>query len=73
MEGSISNFQPFVGEQLTYSFSLTQSVQITDAQFTPPAFNGFTVKEIEKRDSEKINNHPADLYKYIDFALDISK
>jgi len=53
VRAAVSTNAPFVGQQLTYSFSVYQSVQITDASFTPPDFKGFTAKQIENRDSER--------------------
>jgi hypothetical protein len=48
---TVSNPSPFLGQQLTYTFRLTNRVQINDAKFQPPAFEGFTAKEIKDRRS----------------------
>ena len=47
----LSEISPFVGQQITYTFRLYNSVQIDDARFQPPEFSGFTAKEIEDRRS----------------------
>jgi len=51
VETQLSQTNPFVGEQLTYTFKLFNAVQIANAQFQPPAFEGFTAQELEKRNS----------------------
>ncbi len=47
----VSNLSPFQGQQITYTFRLTNRVQINDAKFQPPEFKGFNAKEIEERRS----------------------
>ena len=51
IEAQLSRDNPFVGEQLTYTFRLFNAVQIANAQFQPPAFDGFTAQELEKRNN----------------------
>jgi hypothetical protein len=53
VESSLSDPQPFVGQQVAYTFSLYQSVRVTDVIFQPPEFSGFTAVEIKERASEK--------------------
>ncbi len=53
VESTISTDRPYVGQQFTYTFSVYQTVQITDATFTPPEFTGFTAKEIKDRGSRR--------------------
>lgn len=52
VQASLSDGQPYAGQQITYTFSFYQAVQVTDATFQPPAFNGFSAKEIKERSSE---------------------
>jgi hypothetical protein len=49
VEAKLSQVDPFVGEQFTYTFRLFNAVQIANAQFRPPSFEGFTAQELEKR------------------------
>lgn len=44
----ISGNNPFQGQSIVYTFKLFQGIQITDARFEPPAFKGFTAKQIDK-------------------------
>lgn len=47
----LSEISPFVGQQITYTFRLYNAVQIDDAKFQPPEFEGFSAKEIKDRRS----------------------
>jgi hypothetical protein len=47
----VSKAEPFAGQQIIYTFSLFNTVQVTDAKFQPPDFNGFEAKELEKRNT----------------------
>ncbi|KJS30143.1 MAG: hypothetical protein VR64_17655 [Desulfatitalea sp. BRH_c12] len=53
VENAVSDPQPFVGQPITYTFTLYQTVRVTNAAFQPPAFDGFSVEEIQERDSER--------------------
>lgn len=53
VESALSEAHPFVGQQVIYTFSLYQSVQVTDATFKAPDFSGFSAAEIKKRDTER--------------------
>lgn len=45
----VSNQTPYVGEQITCTFTLYNAIQISDAHFAKPDFEGFTAKEIENQ------------------------
>jgi hypothetical protein len=47
----LSKNAPFVGQEITYTFRLYNTVQVDDAKFQPPEFTGFSSKEIENRRS----------------------
>lgn len=47
----VSDELPYSGQQIIYTFSLYNAVQVSDAKFDPPAFEGFSAKELEERDS----------------------
>ena len=47
----VSDALPYSGQQIIYTFSLYNAVQVSDAKFDPPEFEGFDAKELEKRDS----------------------
>jgi hypothetical protein len=66
----VSNPTPFQGQQVTYAFRLYNAVQIDDAKFQPPAFDGFSAKEIKDRRSErKIINGRQAMVTEIDYVL----
>lgn len=50
-ESRLSRTDPFVGQQITYTFRFFNAVHVSDAKFQPPEFAGFKAKEIEKRHS----------------------
>jgi hypothetical protein len=53
----VSDPTPYEGQQITYSFRLYNAVQIQDAQFQPPEFDGFSSKEVkDRRNYRKIIN-----------------
>jgi hypothetical protein len=52
-EAAVSQPEPFVGQQITYTVSLYQSVQIANASFQAPAFDGFNAKEVAQRGSRQ--------------------
>ncbi|MBI5063454.1 MAG: BatD family protein, partial [Desulfatitalea sp.] len=58
-EAVVSQPEPFVGQQITYTISLYQAVQIANASLQAPGFEGFGSKEIPQRGSrrELINGH----------------
>ncbi len=41
VEAAVSNTNPFVGEQIIYSFRLYTAVQLPPASYSPPDFEGF--------------------------------
>lgn len=47
----LSREDPYVGQQITYTFRLYNAVQINDASFQPPDFQAFSAKEIKDRRS----------------------
>jgi hypothetical protein len=52
-EAVVSRAEPFVGQQITYTISLYQAVQIANASLQAPAFDGFTAKEVSQRGSRR--------------------
>ncbi|WP_054032874.1 BatD family protein [Desulfatitalea tepidiphila] len=50
---TVSDPDPYAGQQITYRFALYQSVRVTDATLQPPAFDGFIAKEIADRASRR--------------------
>ena len=46
-----SNTAPWIGQQFVYTFRLFNAVQVADAKFQPPEFEGFHADEIEDRKS----------------------
>ncbi len=51
VESQLSQDDPYVGQQITYTFRFYNAVNVSDAKFQPPEFAGFKAKEIEKRHS----------------------
>ena len=49
----VSETAPWVGQQFTYTFRLFNAVQVTDAKFQAPEFNGFNAEELEDRKSHR--------------------
>jgi len=47
VDGTVSDRQPFEGEQIIYTFRLFHQVQVSNARLQRPSFSGFTAKEIE--------------------------
>ncbi len=47
----LSEKNPYVDQQIIYTFKLYTSVQIVNAQFERPDFEGFSVEELEERNS----------------------
>ncbi len=45
--------QPWIGQQMVYTFRLFNAVQVADAKFQAPEFNGFTADELEDRQSHR--------------------
>lgn len=43
----------WAGQQFTYTFRLFNAVQVTDAKFQAPDFNGFNAEELEDRQSHR--------------------
>lgn len=48
----VSNRTPYVGEQITCTFTLSNAIQISDAHFAKPDFEGFTAKELDNQSSQ---------------------
>jgi hypothetical protein len=48
---AVSNPSPWVGQQITYTFRLYNAVQVSDAKFQAPDFNGFNAQELKDRHS----------------------
>jgi len=51
VETALSEPNPYVGQQITYTLRLFNAVQIDEAKFQPPEFQGFSAKEIKDRNS----------------------
>jgi hypothetical protein len=51
ISSEVSHTAPYVGQQIIYTFSLFNAVQISDAKFQPPDFDGFDARELEKRNT----------------------
>jgi hypothetical protein len=66
----VSNSTPYENQQITYTFRLYNTVQINDAKFQPPEFEGFSAKEIkEQRSYRKIINGREAMVSEIDYVL----
>lgn len=52
-EASVSQAEPYVGQQITYTVSLYQAVQIANASLQAPDFEGFNAKELSQRGSSR--------------------
>jgi hypothetical protein len=48
---TVSEEKPWVGQQIIYTFRLFNAVQMADAKFQAPSFDGFNAEEIEDRKS----------------------
>jgi hypothetical protein len=53
LEAEISDASPFVGQQIVYTFRLLTAVNIANPSFQPPAFEGFSSREIEPHKTYK--------------------
>jgi len=49
----VSASSPWVGQQITYTFRVFNAVQIAEANFQAPSFNGFSAQELEDRRSHR--------------------
>jgi len=49
----VSDPSPWVGQQMVYTFRLFNAVQVANAKFQAPEFNGFTAEEREDRQSHR--------------------
>ncbi|MCB2147191.1 MAG: BatD family protein [Deltaproteobacteria bacterium] len=47
----VSEPSPWIGQQIVYTFRLFNAVQVADAKFQAPEFNGFNAEELENRKS----------------------
>jgi hypothetical protein len=52
VDSSVSDSRPYVGQQITYTFSFYQAVQVADATFQAPDFSGYTSDPIKDHSSE---------------------
>ncbi len=50
---SLSTDSPWIGQQIIYTFRLFNAVQVADAKFQAPEFDGFHAEEIEDRKSNR--------------------
>ncbi|BBO69913.1 hypothetical protein DSCA_38430 [Desulfosarcina alkanivorans] len=48
---AVSETSPWLGQQIIYTFRLFNAVQIADAKFQAPEFDGFNAEELEDRHS----------------------
>ena len=49
----VSEKAPWVGQQIIYTFRLFNAVQVAEATFQAPAFDGFNAQELEDRKSHR--------------------
>jgi hypothetical protein len=49
IESSVSETEPYVGQQIVYTFRLYRAVQMANANLQKPDFEGFTAEELEDR------------------------
>jgi hypothetical protein len=49
----VSNQTPYVGEQISCTFTLYNTIEISDAQFRKPEFKGFGAKELENQNTRR--------------------
>ena len=50
---TISEPSPWIGQQIVFTFRLYNAVQVADAKFQAPQFNGFNTEELEDRNSHR--------------------
>jgi len=50
VSSDVSEQNPYNGQQITYTFTLKNAVQIHEAKFQKPEFSGFSSKEIERKE-----------------------
>ncbi len=50
VSSDVSEQNPYNGQQITYTFTLKNAVQIHEAKFQKPEFSGFSSKEIEREE-----------------------
>jgi BatD DUF11 like domain len=48
---AVSEASPWIGQQVAYTFRLFNAIQVADAKFQAPAFDGFNAEELEDRNS----------------------
>lgn len=53
VEVDLSQRTPYVGQQIRYTFTLYQAVQITDGRLEQPDFKGFEVHEFDERPTRR--------------------
>ena len=49
----VSNQNPYIGQQLSCTFTLYHAVEISDAQFEKPDFKGFSVDELKDQNTRQ--------------------
>jgi hypothetical protein len=70
VSAEVSEPSPYEGQQITYTFRLFNTVQIQDARFQAPQFDGFSAKEIkDRRTYRKIVNGREAVVTEIDYVL----
>lgn len=53
VSAQVSDPSPWIGQQIIYTFRLFNAVQVAEAKFQPPEFDGFHAEEIESRHSHR--------------------
>jgi oxygen tolerance protein BatD len=54
---TLSDPNPYIGQQVFYTFELHYGAQIANTDYEPPSFNGFTAKQIEEqKTAQKVIN-----------------
>lgn len=53
VQATVSETAPYIGQQFVYSFVLRYGIQMANTQYTPPAFDGFTAKQIGDQQSRQ--------------------
>lgn len=70
VEADISDASPFEGQQIIYTFRLFTAVNISNASFQPPPFEGFSSREIEPHKSyEKVIGQKKYHVEEVDYIL----
>jgi hypothetical protein len=51
VSAAVSESSPWIGQQIVFTFQLFNAVQVAEAKFQPPEFDGFQAEELEDRKS----------------------